>query len=149
MRFRSRCQHRLHLPRERSFAFAHRTALRRSLEVGRDMRFFRACRQEPAGWCKSPCWAAHTAISRDLTLSAILSVVPATTPEMKNEKRRYGTCSMGTTKVCEMTTATSVDCRQQNSHYAMTCTQVAPCTLGLQEEMAVVLTFCGKPIEAE
>ena len=68
------------------------------LEVGRDMRLFRACRQEPAGWCKSPCWAAHTAISRDLTLSAILSAVPATTPEMKNEKRRYGTCSMGTTK---------------------------------------------------
>ena len=52
------------------------------------MRFFRGCRQEPAGWCKSPCWAAHTAISRDLTLSAILSAVPATTPEMKNEEKK-------------------------------------------------------------
>ena len=50
MRFRSRCQHRLYLLRERSFAFAHRTALRRSLEAGRYMRFFRPCRQEPEGW---------------------------------------------------------------------------------------------------
>ena len=58
-------------------------------------------------------------------------------------------------RVCEASTVmtrpltTAIDCRQQNSHSALTCTQVAPCTLGLQEEMAVVLSFCGKSIEAE
>ena len=62
---------------------------------------------------------------------------------------RQRVCEASTVMTRPLTTATSVDCRQQNSHYAMTCTQVAPCTLGLQEEMAVVLTFCGKSIEVE
>ena len=56
-------------------------------------------------------------------------------------RARQKVCEASTVMTRPLTTATSIDCRQQNSHSALTCTQVAPCTLGLQEEMAVVLSF--------